>query len=158
MISTVMYLSRRFTFMAYTISLENRTYKTLNEEYTITEERQKTDNTIKIRFNIAATGSNQEKTTDWMNMPLSDPIGVIKKVMPTIIDNLPLIESNDKNRGFVCSTFLLRGGKEIKLYLPIAETTKQLMNLIERHDKTQLSDGERIYNVNYKEIEALIIN
>ena len=91
-------------------------------------------------------------------MPLSDPIGVIKKVMPTIIDNLPLIESNDKNRGFVCSTFLLRGGKEIKLYLPIAETTKQLMNLIERHDKTQLSDGERIYNVNYKEIEALIIN
>lgn len=133
-------------------------YKTLNEEYSVTEERQQTGNTIKIRFNIVATGSNQEKTTDWMNMPLSDPIGVIKKVMPTIIDNLPLIESNDKNRGFVCSTFLLRGGKEIKLYLPIAETTKQLMNLIERHDKTQLSDGERIYNVNYKEIEALIIN
>lgn len=144
--------------MAYTITLGNKMYKTLNEEYSVTEERQQTGNTIKIRFNIVATGSNQEKTTDWMNMPLSDPIGVIKKVMPTIIDNLPLIESNDKNRGFVCSTFLLRGGKEIKLYLPIAETTKQLMNLIERHDKTQLSDGERIYNVNYKEIEALIIN
>ena len=144
--------------MAYTITLGNKMYKTLNEEYSVTEERQQTGNTIKIRFNIVATGANQEKTTDWMNMPLSDPIGVIKKVMPTIIDNLPLIESNDKNRGFVCSTFLLRGGKEIKLYLPIAETTKQLMNLIERHDKTQLSDGERIYNVNYKEIEALIIN
>ena len=68
------------------------------------------------------------------------------------------VELNEKNRGFVCSAFLLKGGKEIKLYLPIAETTKQLMNLIERHDKTQLSDGERTYNVNYKEIEALIIN
>ena len=94
MISTVMYLSRRFTFMAYTISLENRTYKTLNEEYTITEERQKTDNTIKIRFNIAATGANQEKTTDWINIPLSDPIGAIKKAMPSIVDNLPLVELN----------------------------------------------------------------
>ena len=27
--------------MAYTISLGNKTYKTLNEEYTVTEERQK---------------------------------------------------------------------------------------------------------------------
>ena len=91
-------------------------------------------------------------------MPLSDPIGVIKKTMPSIVDNLPLVELNEKNRSYVCSAFLLRGGKEIKLYLPIAETTKQLMGLIERHDKTQLSDGERVYNVNCKEIEALIIN
>lgn len=144
--------------MAYTITLGNKMYKTLNEEYSVTEERQQTGNTIKIRFSIVATGANQEKTTDWINMPLSDPIGVIKKAMPSIVDNLPLVELNEKNRGFVCSAFLLKGGKEIKLYLPIAETTKQLMNLIEQHDKTQLSDGERIYNVNYKKIEALIIN
>ena len=144
--------------MAYTITLGNKMYKTLNEEYSVTEERQQTGNTIKIRFSIVATGANQEKTTDWINMPLSDPIGVIKKAMPSIVDNLPLVELNEKNRDFVCSAFLLKGGKEIKLYLPIAETTKQLMNLIEQHDKTQLSDGERIYNVNYKKIEALIIN
>ena len=144
--------------MAYTITLGNKMYKTLNEEYSVTEERQQTGNTIKIRFNIVATGANQEKTTDWINMPLSDPIGVIKKTMPSIVDDLPLVELNEKNRSYVCSAFLLRGGKEIKLYLPIAETTKQLMGLIERHDKTQLSDGERVYNVNCKEIEALIIN
>ena len=77
--------------------------------------------------------------------------------MPAITESLPLIESNDKGRSLVCSAYLLQGGKQIKLYLPISATTKQLENLIERHDRIQLSDGERIYNVDYKKIEALII-
>lgn len=93
--------------MAYTITLGNKMYKTLNEEYSVTEERQQTGNTIKIRFNIVATGANQEKTTDWINMPLSDPIGVIKKTMPSIVDNLPLVELNEKNRSYVCSARLI---------------------------------------------------
>ncbi|MDB6253026.1 hypothetical protein ODV16_08915 [Lactobacillus amylovorus] len=52
----------------------------------------------------------------------------------------------------------MKGGKEIKLYLPIADTVERLKSLISRHDKTQLSDGERVYNINYKDIEALIID
>ncbi|MBI1704751.1 hypothetical protein [Lactobacillus crispatus] len=35
--------------MAYTIFLGNKTYKTLNEEYTVTEERQKVGNTIQTK-------------------------------------------------------------------------------------------------------------
>ena len=59
--------------MAYTISLGNKTYKTLNEEYTVTEERQKVGNTIQTKFNIIAAATNHEKTTDWVNYPISDP-------------------------------------------------------------------------------------
>lgn len=74
--------------------------------------------------------------------------------------SLPLIQTLDidKDRIYVCSAFLLKGGKEIKLYLPIADTVERLKSLISRHDKTQLSDGERVYSINYKDIEALIID
>ena len=143
--------------MAYTISLPNITYRTMNGEFTVTKEQQKTGDAIKLRFSIVAAASNSEKTTDWVNYPISDPVGLIKKSMPAITESLPLIESNDKGRSLVCSAYLLQGGKQIKLYLPISATTKQLENLIERHDRIQLSDGERIYNVDYKKIEALII-
>ena len=143
--------------MAYTISLPTITYKTINGEYTVTQEQQKTGDSLKLRFNIIATGTNLEKTTDWVDVPLADPVGLIKKAMPSIIENLPLIESNDKGRSLVCSSYLLRGGKKIKLYLPITTTAKQLANLFARHDRIQLSDGEHIYDIDYKSIEALII-
>lgn len=71
--------------MAYTISLPTKTYKTLNGEYTITQEKQKTGNLVKTRFNIVATGVTKEKTTDWMNTPLSDPIDIIKKPCPLLL-------------------------------------------------------------------------
>ena len=143
--------------MAYTISLPTITYRTMNGEFTVTKEQQKTGDSLKVRFSIVATGTNLEKTTDWVDIPISDPIGLIKNTMPSITDNLPLIEANDKGRGLVCSAYLLQGGKEIKLYLPISTTAKQLSNIIARHDQIQLSDGERVYTVSYKEIEALII-
>lgn len=143
--------------MAYTISLGNKTYKTLNEEYTVTEERQKVGNTIQTKFSIIAAATNHEKTTDWINYPVSDPVGLIKKAMPSIVDNLPLIELNDRDRSLACSTCLLKGGKKIKLYLPITTTAKQLANLFARHDRIQLSDGEHVYDIDYKSIEALII-
>lgn len=143
--------------MAYTISLPTKTYKTLNGEYTITQEKQKTGNLVKTRFNIVATGVTKEKTTDWMNTPLSDPIDIIKKAMPSITDNLPLVESNDKGRTYTCSAYLLKGGKVIRLYLPITDTINRLGHLIEQHDSLQLSDGEHVYSVSYKDIEALII-
>ena len=143
--------------MAYTISLGNKTYKTLNEEYTVTEERQKVGNTIQTKFNLIAAATNHEKTTNWVNYPVSDPIGLIKKTVPSITDSLPLIESNDRGRSLVCSSYLLKGCKKIKLYLPITTTAKQLANLIALHDRIQLSDGEHVYTVSYKEIEALII-
>lgn len=58
-----------------------------------------------------ATGVTKEKTTDWMNTPLSDPIDIIKNAMPSITDNLPLVESNDKGRTYTCSAYLLKGGE-----------------------------------------------
>ncbi len=143
--------------MAYTISLPNITYRTMNGEFTVTKEQQKTGDAIKLRFSIVAAASNSEKTTDWVNYPISDPVGLIKKTMPAITESLPLIESNDKGRSLVCSSYLLRGGKKIKLYLPITTTAKQLANLFARHDRIQLSDGEHIYDIDYKSIEALII-
>ena len=143
--------------MAYTISLPNITYRKMNGENTVKKKQQKTGNKIKLRCRIVASEKKKKKTTDWVNYPISDPVGLIKKTMPAITESLPLIESNDKGRSLVCSAYLLQGGKQIKLYLPISATTKQLENLIERHDRIQLSDGERIYNVDYKKIEALII-
>lgn len=143
--------------MAYTISLPTITYKTMDGEYTVTKEQQKTGDSIKLRFSIVAAASSSEKTTDWVNYPISDPVGLIKKTMPAITESLPLVESNEKGRNFVCSAYLIKNGKEIRLYLPISETIKQLKNLFQRHDRIQLSDGERIYTVNYKDIEALII-
>lgn len=150
---------KRFN-MPYIHSLPSKTYKTLNGEFSVTQERQITGNTIKTRFNINTTGQNLEKTTDWVEFPQPDPVELIKKAMPTITDSLPLIQTLDidKDRIYVCSAFLLKGGKEIKLYLPIADTVERLKSLISRHDKTQLSDGERVYNINYKDIEALIID
>lgn len=143
--------------MVYTISLPTKTYKTLNGEFTVTLERQRTGDSIKTRFNIVAVGSSQEQTTNWISEPIQDPIQIIKKAMPAIIDSLPLVESNDKNRTLVCSSYLLKGGILINLYLPISDTINRLKHLVESQDRTQLSDGERVYKVNYKDIEALII-
>lgn len=146
--------------MPYTISLPSRTFKTLNGEFTITQEQHKEGTKIKSCFHISATGSQLEKDTDWMSEPLKDPISIIKKAMPSIIDSLPIIQflDIDKDKIPVCSAYLLKDGKEIKHYLPITDTVERLKSLIARHDRTQLSDGEHVYDVSYKDIEALIID
>ena len=127
--------------MPYTISLPSRTFKTLNGEFTITQERHKEGTKIKSCFHISATGSQLEKDTDWMSEPLKDPISIIKKAMPSIIDSLPIIQflDIDKDKIPVCSAYLLKDGKEIKHYLPITDTVERLKSLIARHDRTQLS-------------------
>lgn len=146
--------------MTYYIESPTKSFKSLNEQYTINQEIRRESSSKKVETKISITGANGLSTeTDWQPLySWKTFLNALNTNVPSLQENYPLIETSEQRLGrfLLCSSYLLSDGTLIKTYMPKAHTLKELTGILKRKDRIQLTTGEHVLEVNAKDIVAIV--
>ncbi len=143
--------------MAFYIEKPTRSFKTLNDQFTINQEiRRKSDNKdFETKLSISGTNGLSIDTSwspliSWKNL-----LDIIISQTPMIKENFPLIETSEQRleRTLLCSAYLLKDGTLVKVYMPKYYTLRELTGALNRNGKIPLANGILVHA---RDIAAII--
>ena len=138
--------------MTYYIESPTKSFKTLNEQYTINQEIRRESKSTKFESKISIENEWQPMLS-WKAF-----LNLINETAPTLQENFPLVETSEQRIGryLLCSAYLLKDGQLIKTFMPKSHTLKEFTGILERKDKMQLSTGEHVLEVKAQDIAAIV--
>lgn len=146
--------------MTYYIESPTKSFKTLNEQYTINQEIRRESKSTKFESKISITGTDGLSIeNEWQPMlSWKAFLNLINETAPTLQENFPLVETSEQRIGryLLCSAYLLKDGQLIKTFMPKSHTLKEFTGILERKDKMQLSTGEHVLEVKAQDIAAIV--
>lgn len=143
--------------MAFYIEKPTRSFKTLNEQFTINQEIRRKSNNKAFETQLSISGTNGLSIdTSWSPLiSWKNLLDIIISQAPMIKENFPLIETSEQQLGrtLLCSAYLLKDGTLVKVYMPKYYTLRELTGALNRNDKIPLSNGILVHS---RDIAAIV--
>lgn len=144
-----------------------RYYRSWDGKITVVQEKR--DEVVKepeystklvTRFQVSNTQQTINVKTNWIDYPLPKKIclaSLLLKKIPALKQMeyfLPLVEESSMHRkhGLTCSTLVLKDGKRIKQYMPIANTINDFDSFKSIPSSFTVSDDARIYLIKPRDV------
>lgn len=150
--------------MAYFAQIAVNYYESWDHRVKIIQEINQgfVDNELKQLTRFKVTMPELDQTTSWIKYPLSNSLydELVKQVpsLKTEIVVLPFVETTCKHRNhdIICSAYLLRSGKLIKLYMPLVDTVSKFGLYRKKSIGFSVSDGQRIYALKPSDVAMIL--